>query len=222
MNMNSPVKQGPDGVIEPLRERGAKTQEKLVAAALTLLKTQSFEAIRVADITARAGVATGSFYRRFKTKEAMLPLLYEAYDEIFNDWSRSLIEDERLSNRNVSVRLRALFENALSFFENNKGLMRALHLNSRLNASIAPEQSWRERQAHYHGVEKLIGDEIRDNKKRLAAAQKISFAMVSTLTELCLYPEFTPTKASGLDREALIELLQQISGAIIEGSKRTA
>lgn len=53
----------------PPTARGRKTRQKLLDAAETLFGTQGFHATSVGDITRSAGVAQGTFYLYFESKE---------------------------------------------------------------------------------------------------------------------------------------------------------
>jgi AcrR family transcriptional regulator len=56
------------------QQRSQRTEAALSRAALRLLRERPFEAIRVGDVTRRANVAVGTFYRRFRDKRAVLHL----------------------------------------------------------------------------------------------------------------------------------------------------
>ncbi len=73
---------------EPLSLRERKKQEtrqRLLEAALPLLCGQGFEATSVEEITEAAGVAKGTFFNYFDTKEAILPALAEARLKLLED-----------------------------------------------------------------------------------------------------------------------------------------
>ncbi len=61
-----------------IERRKARTRAGLLAAARELFATRGLEGTAIADIAARADVATGSFYNYFPTKEALLEALLEA------------------------------------------------------------------------------------------------------------------------------------------------
>jgi AcrR family transcriptional regulator len=64
--------QQPDGK----RERGkVERRERLCEAALALFRSQGYEGTTVADITRRAGLAKGTFFNYFPTKDAVLRYL---------------------------------------------------------------------------------------------------------------------------------------------------
>lgn len=56
------------------QRRSRRTEEALARSALRLLRERPFEQIRVEDLTRRANVAVGTFYRRFRDKRALLHL----------------------------------------------------------------------------------------------------------------------------------------------------
>ena len=67
---------------QQLTERGARTRERLVAAAREVFEERGFLETRVAHITRRAHVAYGSFYTYFPSKEAVF---LEVADRLFAD-----------------------------------------------------------------------------------------------------------------------------------------
>lgn len=66
----------------PLTERGARTREKLIAAAREVFEQRGFPDARAGHIAARAGVAYGSFYTYFPSKEA---IFLEVADRLFTE-----------------------------------------------------------------------------------------------------------------------------------------
>ncbi|NKZ03528.1 TetR/AcrR family transcriptional regulator [Actinomadura latina] len=67
---------------QPLTERGARTRERLLAAAREVFEERGFPETRVAHITRHARVAYGSFYTYFPSKEAVF---LEVADRLFED-----------------------------------------------------------------------------------------------------------------------------------------
>ncbi|MCP9951827.1 MULTISPECIES: TetR/AcrR family transcriptional regulator [Actinomadura] len=78
-----PSRDDPGG--PPLTERGARTRERLVAAAREVFEERGFPETRVAHITRHAGVAYGSFYTYFPSKEAVF---LEVADRLFEEMTR--------------------------------------------------------------------------------------------------------------------------------------
>lgn len=75
--------------------RSIRTEQKLLDAAETLFATQGYQATRINDIVAKAGVSTGSFYHHFTDKEALGHALVSRFIEDGN----KIIETLDLSQR---------------------------------------------------------------------------------------------------------------------------
>ncbi len=58
---------------------------RLLAAALVLFETRGFDAVAVPEIAAGAGVAVGTVYRYFETKEALVNALYRYWKTAYNN-----------------------------------------------------------------------------------------------------------------------------------------
>ena len=76
---------GGEGPPAPLTERGARTRERLIAAAREVFEERGFLETRVAHITQHARVAYGSFYTYFPSKEAVF---LEVADRLFEDMTQ--------------------------------------------------------------------------------------------------------------------------------------
>jgi AcrR family transcriptional regulator len=77
--------QADEGPPAPLTGRGARTRERLAAAAREVFEERGFLETRVAHITRHAGVAYGSFYTYFPSKEAVF---LEVADRLFEDMTQ--------------------------------------------------------------------------------------------------------------------------------------
>jgi AcrR family transcriptional regulator len=69
-----------------LTPRGRRTRNALVDAAKVVFGRLPYAEVRVADITAEARVATGTFYTYFDSKEA---IFYEVAVEVFDEMAES-------------------------------------------------------------------------------------------------------------------------------------
>lgn len=76
-------------------------RERLADAALELAYQQGFERASIADVAARAGVAPGSVYYYFKTKDdvghAVVERLASRYDAAMQRWTEQADPTERLA-----------------------------------------------------------------------------------------------------------------------------
>lgn len=93
-----------------LQKRSRETRDKLLISIENLIKKKTFEEISIADIAKGAGVSPASIYRRFKNKDAFLPVLFEIYLKRIEEWSQS--PEARLNIENITSLREALFEAA--------------------------------------------------------------------------------------------------------------
>ncbi|MEU5877045.1 TetR/AcrR family transcriptional regulator [Spirillospora sp. NPDC047279] len=80
-----PAGDDPEAGPAPLTERGARTRERLIVSGREVFEERGFLDTRVTHITRHAGVAYGSFYTYFPSKEA---LFLEIADRLFEDMTR--------------------------------------------------------------------------------------------------------------------------------------
>ena len=139
-----------DSALTPKQARSRESQRRILAATLALLDHSHFEAITIAQIAAEAGMAVGNFYKRFKNKEALLPHLYDEYNRRFAVFAQAL---QASSSKNP---WRLIVQRTVVFFSENKGLIRALHLHSRLNPDVVPHGSSQAREKLYRAFEPLV------------------------------------------------------------------
>ncbi len=88
---------------EPLTDRGRRTREALLVAARSVFEEQGFGATRMGDIAAAAGVAHGTVYTYFDTKESVLAaVVQQVIDDLLASLHASSAPDplERIRDAN--------------------------------------------------------------------------------------------------------------------------
>ncbi len=188
----------------PKQARSRESQRRILEATLSLLDDRHFEDLTIADIAADAGMAVGNFYKRFKNKEALLPHLYAEYNRRFSEFSNSLQSQHPARPWHLTIK------ETVAFFKANRGLIRALHLHSRLNPELVPEGSTQTRARVYQALEPLVAKRGISASGRQQRAGIASLVLVSTITEAVLYPDMTPYAATGLDEAQLIDGLTKL------------
>jgi AcrR family transcriptional regulator len=117
--MNSSGKRDGDGASSarspdskaPIRRRGVRTRAQLVRAAQKVFRRDGYLDARVADIAAAAGVAHGSFYTYFDSKEDVFRELAEAVvKEIYAALDTPDETDPRDRVRAINRRYMELYE----------------------------------------------------------------------------------------------------------------
>ena len=112
-------------VIKPRGKRALKTDQvrrALFAAAATVVGKCGYEGASVAEITKLAGVASGTFYNYFETRQKLFDLLLPHVGEQILEYIRSRVHGET-GVELERQRIVAYFE----FFRRNPGFLRILN-----------------------------------------------------------------------------------------------
>ncbi|HET6564256.1 MAG TPA: TetR/AcrR family transcriptional regulator [Xanthomonadales bacterium] len=106
----------------PKTDRGKKTREKLLAAAEAEFGERGFHAVAISDITRKAGVALGTFYVYFESKEEIFRALVSYMGRRVRSWVAERIADapDRLAAEREGVKA------YLEFVREHKGLYRII------------------------------------------------------------------------------------------------
>ena len=198
-----------ENVFKPKQKRSQDTQRKLLAALHLCLQDKFFEHISIKELADHAGVSVGTFYRRFKDKESLLPLLYQDFGNELNQWV------DRLELLNFSCLKEAVEIISIEIYEFSaarKSVFRTLHLNSLLHSTLLESDKLVDRKSIYRRLAGLLlkfNNEIKvENQSR--AADTAIFMMITSLLEKVLYPSLTPAIASELNAEELTHELSKI------------
>jgi AcrR family transcriptional regulator len=199
------------GDLTAKQERSRETRRKLVASCLELVDRRPFDQVTVADIAEGASVSVGNFYRRFTSKEGILPDLYAAYEERFAAFAEAFSHGEPIDPDDIRGRWDFLIGSTVAFMEENRGLIQALHLHGRLHSEIVPPTSYDRRRSLFARVSELFrsGDEARKH----TMGQVAVLVLVSTLTEQIVYPDNTPAVAADVSTAELVDELGRMLAA---------
>jgi AcrR family transcriptional regulator len=106
----------------PKTARGKKTREKLLRAAEEEFGERGFHAVGIGDITRRAGVALGTFYVYFESKEAIYRDLVSYLSRRVRSWVGERVADipDRLTAERTGL------EAFLEFTRQHPGLYRII------------------------------------------------------------------------------------------------
>ena len=119
------------------QQRSEQTHEKLLQAGLDLLKIGIFEDISIAQISARAGCSVGSFYLRFRNKEAFFEFLIESISETLQAGVRSNLTKEKVKGLTLAQTVRLCVDDYVQTNRQYEGVIRAA-----LQYSINGSDDW--------------------------------------------------------------------------------
>ncbi|MGD2033147.1 MAG: TetR/AcrR family transcriptional regulator [Gammaproteobacteria bacterium] len=200
-----------DTIITPRQERSQQTQEKLLDALEFLLRERYFEHITIQDIAAQAGVAVGTVYRRFRNKEALLPVLYARLDTKMADWAATVWQGFSPSSRadgGLREAIRTLVAAHLRFYESNTAILRTIYLQTRLDKGLVDAGvADRRRRLYETLLEPLWACFERAGQSLPSPARARCFILLllSPLTERCLFPDNTPASALATPEDVFVE-----------------
>jgi len=190
-------------IIEPTHKKGRESQERIVRATLALIEKTPFDQLTIADIMGETGMAVGTFYRRFKTKESVLPFVFKAYDELFEQWAQSFKDDEA-TTRAEAIEL--IVRKTAKLFSKHAGLIRTVHLYNRLHPEMGSIQPNRGELSAMMGA-LLAKDFNRPTKDDLVRGRMAVLTMVSVMTEHFLYRHHAPAATAKLRYNEFQDLL---------------
>lgn len=209
-------------IIEPAHKKGRLSQERIVHAVLSLIEAKPFDQLTVAEIMEEAGMAVGTFYRRFKTKESVLPFVFQAYEDLFKDWADGFGEadaknkgeekkEEGAVDRDEALEL--IVGRTQQLFSRHAGLLRTVHLYNRLHPDMNATPSDRRSLADLIGAV-LARDFTNPTTDDLIKGRMALLTMVSVMTEHHLYRNHSPANQASLRnrdvRDLLITMLKSL------------
>lgn len=187
-------------VFLPKQQRSHDTQRKLLNALHVCLQDKFFEHITIKELAEHAGVSVGTFYRRFKDKESLLPLLYQDFGNDLSQWVDSL---ELMAFNSLKDAIEEIAVETYKFLLTRKSVFRTLHLNSRLHSALLDSDKSVDRKVIYHRLTEIIlkFEEEITAKDQAKVASIAIFMMINSLLDKVLYPTLTPAIACQVDAE---------------------
>ena len=140
----------------PTAERGRPVEkyQRILDAAIEVIAKKGFHNSRVSEIAEQAGVADGTIYLYFKSKEQ---ILMTALDTAFQSFlARARIE--LADNESPAIRLRKLAALHLSSLERNRSLAVVLQTELRQSAKFLAEFSQRDLKNYFNLIREVVRD----------------------------------------------------------------
>ncbi len=144
----------PPAMREPRTERGRRTQRALLDAAAAEFGEKGFHDSSIVSITARAGVALGTFYTYFESKEVLFRALVGDMSQRVRDHVAPVLRDGGDAVAAEGAALRAF----LGFAREHKEIYRIID-----EAEFVAPEAWR---AHYETTAARILDRLRAGEAR--------------------------------------------------------
>jgi AcrR family transcriptional regulator len=192
----------------PKQTRSQNTQEKVLRALEEMLGERFFEQITIRDLAARTGVASGTIYRRFKDKEALLPVLYERFDRTMTEWGNGFWDDFDLdADRGAGSRIRHLVSKHLNFYTAHAPILRTVYLYMRLHGELSLEDIDEKRQSLYGEMLTPIFVALAMEERVEPGIEQVKLfllLLLSSVNERTLFGDLKPARTLKIDDEAFV------------------
>ena len=139
----------------PQQQRSRDAVRRIVTAAVALFSSQGYEATRVTDIAAQAGVPVGTLYQRFSDKEALLKAIEQAYRTYRMHEIRALCTAPEALAASPRELVELHLDIVFSSFTSDAGLLRVLERRRLEDRTVHADQS-----AANDQVASLIADRL--------------------------------------------------------------
>jgi len=161
------------------QQRSEQTREKLLQAGLDLLRDSNYQDISIAQISNRAGCAIGSFYLRFRNKEAFFKYLIESISETLRAGVRADLTPENAKRLTLAQTVRLCVDHYVQTNRHYESVIRAA-----LQYSINGSDDWQPVRDNglmlqYHYVDLIVGKLKRVPKEAARQQLLVGFQILS-------------------------------------------
>jgi AcrR family transcriptional regulator len=207
-------------VHKPKQDRSKNTQEKLLTALESLLAERFFEQITIRDIAQRAELSPATIYRRFQNKEALLPILYERYDNNLGKWAGSIWRGKRLERYcDLASRIEWVVKEHVRFYKEFAPILRTVYVYNRLHGEVSLPNVDDSRRDIYKVMLDPIWECFEPEARSNLTANKLRcfiLILITTINERFLFGEHKPSSALELDEKVFVKELTTALKAYLE------
>ena len=206
---------------EPAQQRSRETMDRFAEAAEELLKEKRFEEISIQDIVRLSGRPIGSFYARFGSKEALLPLLYDRYHETLLSVFTARLSRVDWEGLDFGETVGAIVDFLLGIYDERRWLIRSLVLFARTRPEALPADIVDRRTQLYDlPVAILMRHRAKLRHDDPESAIRFGVFLVSSVArEKLLFAETPHARVTPMSRRAMRDELVHVLHAYLAGEK---
>jgi AcrR family transcriptional regulator len=115
-----------DGVMPASQARSRDARDRLLKAGERVFARMGYDAAHVSDIAEAADCSIGSFYRRFRDKEAFFGALHHRFTGRYRDNTRRFFEMPQWESKPTAFVIETFIANTAEIMKRNQGFFRAL------------------------------------------------------------------------------------------------
>jgi AcrR family transcriptional regulator len=114
------------GPLPPQQARSRQTRERLLTATLAVIEARGLAGVTVPGVAEAAGVSTGSVYRRFTDKDALIRGAFLRMLEAAQAANQASLPPERFQGLSLEAALARLSRSLVAQYRGRTGLLKAL------------------------------------------------------------------------------------------------
>jgi AcrR family transcriptional regulator len=119
-----------DGVLPANQARSRDARDRLLKAGERVFARMGYDSAHVTDIAAAADCSVGSFYRRFRDKEAFFKALHHRFTALYRENTGRFFEMPQWRDQPSAVVIKRFIEATARIMNRNEGFFRALFQRS--------------------------------------------------------------------------------------------
>lgn len=190
----------------PQQARSRLTMERLLSAALAVLEDRGLAGVTIPEIAAEAGLSTGSIYRRFADKDALIKAAFLQLLDSAQATNQANLPPDLFQGRGLAESLRILSRALVAQYAGRTGLLKALdqYLETQTDAAFREHALDRIEANMRRLIEALLP--FRDQIAADDPERAITFALLAATTVIEVHKLHTPLlwrRMLPLDDEAL-------------------
>jgi len=161
------------------QQRSEQTREKLLQAGLDLLRCGNYKDISIAQISAQAGCSIGSFYLRFRNKEAFFEYMIESISETLRTGVRVNLTNENAKGLTLAQTVKLCVDHYVQTNRQYESVIRAA-----LHYSINGSDDWQPVRdnglmLHAHYIDLIIAKLRRSDQEEARQQLLVGFQILS-------------------------------------------
>ena len=192
-------------------EQKQRTRARILAAARKLFADPGYDATTIRMIAVEAGVATGSVFTTFESKE---DVLFAITGEIFDDIGRRLAERFRTAEGTARHRIKLFYAEAFAAMHERMPLM-MLHFGLSWQWERPFEAT---RQKHIGAIFTIAVDLLKDGVRRGEIADHVDLALLADVLVDIYVRNFRRAWYRGMAPDAIATLSERQLDLIFDGA----
>ncbi|AGB50462.1 transcriptional regulator [Methanomethylovorans hollandica DSM 15978] len=158
------------------QKRKIETKNRIFEVSGKLFKEKGFESTTIDEITKEAGIAKGTFFNYFPTKESLVFYFAEQKAELVY----GLTENETIKHLHTKERIKKFLVALAESYENDKELTKLLFFEYRRYIEDSRNTPDKERNPHYRLIKVLL-DLLQEGIKKREVKESIDTIMAAEI-----------------------------------------